>query len=73
MNAAILRDMLEAQRAIDDARKRGVSRDVGVRVLSGRMQVVRVTYAGRRAAGNVEPLTGWLPLREAVAAIEALR
>lgn len=48
------------------ARERCNDKRIGTSVANGRLRVERVTYA-KNGCSTVEPLSGWLPINEAIA------
>lgn len=67
--AATLRSIQAATLAM---RARTGDNSLGTRVSKGRLQVVRVTDNGKRRACTVTPVTDWVPVRDAVAAIDGV-
>ena len=54
-----------------DARVRMQDNTIGTRVEAGKLQLIRVTY-DRRGVSTVAPFSGWMPMADAVAALNAL-
>ena len=54
-----------------DARVRMQDNTIGTRVEAGKLQLVRVTYDGR-GVSTVAPFSDWMPMADAVAALNAL-
>lgn len=65
--------MANLQQATLEARKRTGDKSIATRVEAGRIQVVKVTYpAGGGGRSNVEPITEYMTIGEAIRALEAL-
>lgn len=65
--------LIDLRNATLCARERTNDNTIGTRVDAGRVQVVRVFYpAGKPEKSVVTPVTGFLPLDEAVRALDAL-
>lgn len=64
--------LLDIQRATIAARKRTGDTAIATRVQAGRLQVGRATYPAGKSVAEFAPLTGWLPIMEALRAIDAL-
>ena len=54
-----------------DARVRLQDNTIGTRAEAGELQLIRVTY-DRRGVSTVVPFSNWMPMADAVAALNAL-
>lgn len=62
----------DIQSATLAARQRTGDATIATRAEAGRLQVGRATYPEGKSVGEFAPLTDWLPIKEAIRALEAL-
>jgi hypothetical protein len=67
-----MQTMLAIQKATTDAKARTGDQTLGTRVGKGKLQVVRVVKHAKGLGCDVFPVTDYLPIPEAIRAIEAL-
>ena len=64
--------LFDIQRATLAARQRTGDAAIATRAEAGRLQVGRATYPEGKSVGEFKPITDWLPIQDAIRAIEAL-
>lgn len=64
--------LFDIQRATIAARQRTGDAAIATIAKAGRLQVGRATYPEGKAVGEFEPITDWLPIPDAIRAIEAI-
>ena len=67
-----MKTLFDIQRATLAARQRTGDAAIATRAKAGRLQVGRATYPAGKSVGEFAPLTDWLPIKEAIRAIELL-
>ena len=67
-----MQTMLAIQKATLAARERTGDKCLSTRAEAGKLQVVRVVQKGKRDDYDVFPVSGYLPISDAISAIEAL-
>lgn len=64
--------LFDIQRATIAARQRTGDAAIATQVKAGLLQVGRATYPEGKSVGEFKPLTDWLPIPDAIRALEAL-
>jgi len=67
-----MQELFDIQQATVAARQRTGDAAIATRVEAGRLQVGRATYQEGKSVGEFTPLTDWLPIKEAIRALESL-
>ncbi len=67
-----MQPMLAIQKATKDAKARTGDQTIGTRAGNGTLQIVRVVKHAKGPGCDVHPVTGYLPIPEAIRALEAL-
>lgn len=64
--------LFDIQRATRAARQRTGDAAISTQAKAGLLQVGRATYPAGKSVGDFKPITDWLPIPDAIHAIEAL-